>query len=133
MSRFLEVLQLKTAEEREAWWDSLSDVEREEISQDVHKIMEGLTDFFERVQAAFTPIFLAFQEWAVVLFVEQPIVQNPAVYSWGERAARCMRCRRVHPTYKFSPAQLCYVLHCENCGTQMHEPIPEDYGHPCAN
>lgn len=36
--------------------------------------------------------------------------------------AVCMRCGRVHPRYRFAKGQLCYLLWCESCGTQMHEP-----------
>lgn len=41
--------------------------------------------------------------------------------------AKCMRCGEIHQEYKFTSKQLCLLLWCKNCGTQMHEPaVPAD-------
>lgn len=37
-----------------------------------------------------------------------------------------MHCGKIHPHYEFQPGQICTVLWCENCGTQMHEPSKGD-------
>ena len=39
--------------------------------------------------------------------------------------AKCMRCEKIHPEYQFEPGQISYLLYCENCGTQMHEPVSD--------
>ena len=38
-------------------------------------------------------------------------------------SAACVRCGTIHKTYRFESGQLCYLLWCSKCGTQMHEPF----------
>lgn len=53
-------------------------------------------------------------------------------YIAGAKNAECKGCRRIHPTYKFSPKQLyfmqvpMYLLYCENCGTRIHIPTERE-------
>ena len=46
--------------------------------------------------------------------------------------AKCVRCGRIHPKYRFDrvyPAY--YLLWCKTCGTSMHEPVADIYKCSC--
>lgn len=68
MSRINEALSLKTDEERIAFLNSLTDADRDEIYNDVQKIVDGFA-------VAIAPVVNAFQKWAAM---NAPLIEKLA-------------------------------------------------------